>query len=247
MAMTDAHVFDHYAADYNATVDAAIAASGESVEFFARLKALLTRRALGSQHPRAILDFGCGIGNTTRALCAVFPEAHVIGFDLSRESLSVAQQLSSHLGTRVRFITSDLPVLPFPDSEFDLAFTSCVFHHIEKQEHAFWARELRRVLRPAAPLFFFEHNPYNPLTVRVVRACPFDEGVELVPPGYATALMTTAGLVPTPPRYYFFFPRLLRFLRLFETSLQWLPLGGQYFVVARRPIDGNGVQVQAAS
>src|SRR5947207_13199397 len=133
--MTDGHLFDQYAADYNATVDAAIPASGETVECFAQLKAELTRRSLRPQSPGAILDFGCGIGNTARALCTAFPAARVTGVDASVESVAVAQRMSGHLRTRVRFTMSDLPRLPFPDSDFDLAFTSCVFHHIDEQSH----------------------------------------------------------------------------------------------------------------
>jgi ubiquinone/menaquinone biosynthesis C-methylase UbiE len=228
-------IFDQYAADYDSAVDGTISASGESVQFFAHLKVDLTRRMLGCEEPATVLDFGCGIGNATRALSEAFPTATVTGFDISRESVAEARRLSSHLDTRVRFITSDLPELPFADSAFDLAFTSCVFHHIDEPSHALWARELRRVLKPGAPLFLFEHNPYNPLTVHAVRACPFDHGVKLLPPRYATRLIGKVGFLAERPRYYFFFPRALRFLRLFEIHLRWLPVGAQYFVVGRRP------------
>jgi SAM-dependent methyltransferase len=124
--------------------------------------------------------------------------------------------------------------LPLPDASVAAAFTSCVFHHIEPGEREHWARELRRVLEPGAPLFLFEHNPYNPLTVRVVRRVPFDEGVVLLTPRDATELLRRAGFATSPPWFYFFFPAFLRMFRTLEPALRRVPFGAQYFVVGRR-------------
>ncbi len=235
LPVTDPGIFDSYAGDYDSVVNASISASGEQVEFFVELKTQLMRQALEGYTPATVLDFGCGTGNATRALSAAYPAASVIGFDPSRESIAMAQRLSRDVPGEVRFITSDRSRIPFSEGELELAFTSCVFHHIEESRHLLWARELLRVLKPAAPLFLFEHNPYNPLTRRVVRACPFDRGVKLLRPRYAVRFLTEAGFTVGRPRYYFFFPRALSLLRPIEAYLRWLPLGAQYFVVARRP------------
>src|SRR5262249_15393803 len=116
---------------------------------------------------------------------------------------------------------------------------SCVFHHIEPSDRAHWARELRRVLRPGAAFFLFEHNPYNPLTVRVVRNVPFDEGVRLLRPGNASSLLRDTGFKTSRPWFYFFFPAFLRALRPLEAALKHVPIGAQYFVVGRRPSPGE--------
>ena len=92
---------------------------------------------------------------------------------------------------------------------------------------------MRRVLKPGARFFLFEHNPLNPLTVRVVRNIPFDRGVVLLRPSYAVGLMQDAGFRASPPHYYFFFPRFLRTLRPLERFLSQVPLGAQYFVVGQ--------------
>src|SRR6266540_2986441 len=96
------------------------------------------------------------------------------------------------------------------------------------------AYELRRVLKGGAHLFLFEHNPYNPLTLRVVRTCPFDSGVRLLRLPYATRIVRSAGFRVDRPRYCFFFPHSVRLLRPAEVYMDWLPLGGQYYVVGRR-------------
>jgi SAM-dependent methyltransferase len=227
-----AKVFDEYAGDYAATVNAAIAASGEDSEFFADLKAVLVREALGD-HVRTLLDFGCGVGGSTRALARAFPASRISGWDVSPESIARARALG---GERLDFSAGSegATQLPFPDARFDAAFTACVFHHIPREEHARWARELHRAIAPGGTLVLFEHNPWNPLTRKVVRDCPFDEGVILLRPGYARRLLREAGFTVSRPRYYFFFPHLLRALRPLERLLRWLPLGGQYFLEARR-------------
>jgi ubiquinone/menaquinone biosynthesis C-methylase UbiE len=232
--MTDPNIFDGYAQSYAATVDQAIRASGESVDYFTQLKVDLAREHVLSP-VRTLMDFGCGIGNSTRALATAFPEARLTGIDPSTASIDTARSLIGPRPDRIEYVAGKTECLPFPDESFDVAFTACVFHHIERKDHEHWAREIHRVLRPGAPFFIFEHNPLNPLTRRVVRDCPFDEGVTLLQPAYARRMLRRAGFVAAHARYYFFFPRALAALRFLEPALRRVPLGGQYYVVAARP------------
>lgn len=221
--------FDDYADRYDATVQQAISASGESVQFFAALKARLMADTLAraGRQPARVVDFGCGIGNSTRELVTVFPSAQVVGVDPSSESIARARELA---GPRTDFQVVDGDRLPFADGTFDSAFAACVFHHIERPQRARWASEIRRVLRPGGDFFLFEHNPYNPLTRRVVANVPFDEGVELLTPRETSTLLSEAGFETDAATFYFFFPHFLKRLRVAERWLRRLPLGGQYFV-----------------
>src|SRR5918992_19638 len=100
--MTDSGIFDQHAETYDRVVNAAISASGESVEFFARLKAELAWKVIAPRRPRRILDFGCGSGLSTRALRAVAgSEVELIGFDASAVSIAVANR---RLSGRTRFV-----------------------------------------------------------------------------------------------------------------------------------------------
>jgi ubiquinone/menaquinone biosynthesis C-methylase UbiE len=229
--VTNPNLFDQYAADYDRAVQRAIGASGESVAFFADLKARLTRE-LAPDAPAKILDFGCGIGNTTRSLASHFPNASIVGLDPSAESIRAAS--ARRHPANVSFVSDPTGTIPFADGEFDLAFVACVFHHIERPNRVAAARELRRVLRSNGRALMFEHNPLNPLTRRVVANVPFDEGVELLPKREGEALFSGAGLRVAESGYYFFFPRFLAPLRAAERALRWFPLGAQYFVVGVR-------------
>lgn len=226
--MTDPRSFDYYATTYNRTVQAAITASGESVEYFAELKARLVAQRLNGRRPSRILDFGCGIGNTTRSFAREFPQATLVGYDQSAESIAVATTQAK--GTRIEYRSDQGTRLPFVDAAFDLVFASCVFHHIERTAHTSWVEEVARVLAPGGSFFVFEHNPLNPFTLYVVRTCPFDKGVRLLGAGYAARILQEAGFTSTDVRYYFFFPRVLRILRPAERYLGSIPFGAQYYI-----------------
>ena len=64
----------------------------------------------------------------------------------------------------VDYIHYDGALIPLEDASFDLAFASCVLHHIEPVERARATSELARVLRPGGLVAIYEHNPLNPLT-----------------------------------------------------------------------------------
>jgi ubiquinone/menaquinone biosynthesis C-methylase UbiE len=228
--MTDPGSFDEYATSYNQTVQATIAASGESVEYFARIKARLVAERLGARCPDRVLDFGCGIGNTTRSLAREFPRATLVGYDQSAESIALARTFGTANGARIEYWTDRGSRLPFSDGAFDLVFASCVFHHIDRSDHVSWAREVGRVLASGGSFFVFEHNPLNPVTRHVVRTCPFDKGVRLLRAKYAVRILEEAGFKSKEVRYYFFFPALLRALRPAEQYLRSIPLGAQYYV-----------------
>lgn len=229
-------LFDGYATTYEDTVNASIAKSGEDVEFFARMKALLVARhleSIGMHAPSGVLDFGCGTGLSTRMLVESLPRGtSVTGIDVSGESIARAHAIGASPGCT--FLQYAGETLPFEDATFDVGFAACVFHHVDRSDHVALLRELRRVLRPSGVFFLFEHNPLNPLTVKAVKACPFDDGVTLLPPSYAARTIRQAGFSHTALRYYFFFPRALRALRPLERLLAWIPAGAQYYVAGRR-------------
>lgn len=81
-----------------------------------------------SVEPRRILDLGCGTGSTTLMLKQAFPEAEVIGLDLSPYMLVRAEDKALAAGLDVSWRHGNAENTKFPDASFDLVTASLLFH-----------------------------------------------------------------------------------------------------------------------
>ncbi|MBV9751470.1 MAG: class I SAM-dependent methyltransferase [Hyphomicrobiales bacterium] len=228
--------FDRFAEEYEQLHAKVLGPSGESPAFFAAYKPADMRRHLAaagaSSAALRLLDFGCGVGGSLPHLRNEFPDAELIGVDVSRKSLDIAERRYPGLAKLVTLSETD--AMPLPQEDVDVAFSSCVFHHIPEGEHHRILVDLRRVIRPGGFLFVFEHNPLNALTRHAVDACAFDENAVLIRATELRRRVLTAGFQDAQIRYRIFFPRRLKWLRPLESALTWCPLGAQYYVAARR-------------
>jgi SAM-dependent methyltransferase len=225
--------FDRFADEYAATLKSGLSASGEGPEFFAeyKIRDVAAHLAALDLQPRRVLDFGCGVGGSVPHFRRHLPQAALTGIDVSARSLDVAR---ARFPDAADYRLFDGRSLPFDDDTFDVGFAACVFHHIPAGEHIALLAEIRRVLRPGGLFFVFEHNPYNPLTVRVVNNCPFDENAVLIKAAQMRERLAAAGFGRLQTRYRIFFPHALHALRRLEPALAWCPLGAQYYVGARK-------------
>jgi len=216
--------FDDYARSYDALHNQNLAASGEPLEYFSAYKRACLER-LGAPSGEPLLDYGCGIGNVTRALADGFREVH--GLDPSAESLKVARE-------RVPTATFHASIHGVPVNYFGSAVLSGVLHHVPRPERAGVLEDVRSKLRPGGRLYVFEHNPLNPVTRRTVATCPFDDDADLLWPWQARRLLAAAGFRDVRLQFIVFFPRPLAALRPLEPHLGWLPLGAQQLVIGTR-------------
>ena len=116
-----------------------------------------------------------------------------------------------------------------------MAYVANVFHHVPPAERVKVMRQVAGLLAPGGRLFFFEHNPFNPLTRWVVSRCEFDEDAILLRPAESRSLVRDAGLECARLGYLLFFPPKLGALVRLERALAWLPAGAQYCLEARKP------------
>lgn len=102
--------------------------------------------------PANILDVGCGTGVVTRLAARRFPSARVTGIDLSNGMLRSAAELCRYEGIadRVRLVHQDAERLEFPDGAFDCVLSLFALRHFPDPLRAL--REMRRVVRPGAPV-----------------------------------------------------------------------------------------------
>ncbi len=225
--------FDKFADEYYNIHNENLRISGEAPEFFAAYKIRDVEaifKHIGVKDLR-ILDFGAGVGSSVPHFSKAFTGSHITCLDVSAKSIKAGHKRYKHLSSFVHFGGK---VIPFQDRSFDLAFTACVFHHIDQAHHSSLIEELYRVLKYGGMVFIFEHNPMNPFTTYTVNRCPFDENAVLINPRKLHNLIKVSGFNKTLLRYRIFFPSFLRFFRPAEKYLTWLPLGAQYFVAGRK-------------
>ena len=105
------------------------------------------------QVPRAhylrILDAGCGSGRLTAHLLRKFPEAHVIGLDVSGEMLEQARRNLRRFQRRLKLVEGDL-LTAKPEPKFELVFSNAVFHWI--RDHTRLFQNIHRWLAPGGRL-----------------------------------------------------------------------------------------------
>ncbi len=224
--------FDKFADEYNEAHIRNLAITGDRPEHFAEFKAKELRRAikrLGVGEPRTILDFGSGIGASLPHLAKAFPSSALTAFDVSQRSLDIARARFPDCATFVHGAGLDA----LGDAKFDVVFAACVFHHIPHDMHVSLFRQLGARLAPDGLMIVFEHNPFNPVTRYIVATCPFDENAELIRASALAATQRAAGFSRVEKRYTGFFPNALAALRPLEDRLSGLPIGAQYYTLAR--------------
>ena len=221
--------FDNYADNYDEELKKSMGFFGEENAYFAEYKIRIVKDNIGCK-PLSILEYGCGTGRHMKFLSSYFPEAKVSGCDISRKSIEVAEKENP----KSDFFLIDSENIISRKNDYDLIFISCVFHHIEPPLRKEAIQNVYELMKEGGELFLFEHNVYNPLTLKIVRECAFDKDAVLLPPAETIRLVKGSGLNLIAKKYSLFFPAALKFLRPVEKYLSAIPLGGQYYVHAKK-------------
>jgi trans-aconitate methyltransferase len=229
--MTSQTNFDLHADTYDVELAQALSTTGEGKDYFAEKRALWLSHLLKQlgERPNFVLDFGCGIGSEVPLLRRILGAEKIIGVDVSHRSIELAKRRfeSEHL----QFATIDAFS---PNGEADLAYCNGVFHHIAARERHSALNWISRSLRPAGLFAFWENNPWNPGTRYVMSNCAFDDDAITITPSEGSRLLATAGFSILRKDSLFFFPKALKWLRVFEPALRTIPLGGQYLVLCKK-------------
>jgi len=228
-------IFNAYSASYNAIHTKHLPPGISHEQFFVQklawVREWIDRK--GNQSP-AVLDFGCNQGELTEAIQTLYPGSQVIGVDEAEESLNVARKKALPKGTALNYHLS----LESMDSSLKFDIITCfnVLHHVPISERKNVLRSLQDRLGPGGVLLIWEHNLWNPLTRYLVKICPFDEGVTLVPASWLRGSSVAMGseiqeleyLNIAPPRLHRFWP-----IKAMERLLRDLPIGAQFRAVLR--------------
>ncbi len=122
------------------------------------------RRHLTPSRGMILVDIGAGTGQ----FAAAFSDWFGLSVVAVEPSAAMRARIPRHPGIRV--LEGDASALPLPDDSADGAWLSLVLHHIPDTEAA--AREIRRVLRPGAPVLIRQGFPGRLDRVELVRWFP---------------------------------------------------------------------------
>ncbi len=226
--------FDRYASSYETDLARSLAVTGEERDFYAQGRIDWTAKRVARLRTgiRAILDYGCGDGRNAPLLASTFKAERVLGVDVAGASIEIARQTNQSAGVCFQHVDEWEP-----NGTMDLGYCNGVFHHIAPNERQGCLLAIRRALRPGGLFALWENNPWNPGTRYVMSQCAFDENAITIPPPEGRRLLADAGFEILSVDSLFYFPRQLSFLRFAERWLHSLPLGGQYLILCRKPVE----------
>lgn len=224
--------FDRFSLSYDEEMRKALPAGGKDHDFFTRAKARhlcrLARRHVGDPASLTLLDVGCGTGITLGYVTDQFGPA--VGVDVSENMIQeAARRVPS-----CTFHAFDGTHLPAQDESFDLVYAINVFHHVPPAMRSALLRDMARVTRKGGLVVLFEHNQLNPLTMRVVRSCAFDEDAILLPTRESRALLQGAGLQSVHVRFVIFIPFWDWLSDRLDALLGRIPAGTQYYAAGQK-------------
>lgn len=132
---------------------------------------------LDAQPGEAVLDIGCGVGSTSLALAqAVGPRGHVVGIDVSRPMLAIAEAAGARV-PQLRFLEADAQAHRFDTHGFDAAFSRFGVMFFAAPEAAF--ANIRRALKPGGRLVFL---CWRALADNHWMRTPLEAALPLLPP-----------------------------------------------------------------
>ena len=131
-------------------VGARIVMLGQNDDY--RFHRLFVETGIPRREYRDILDLGCGFGKSTRPLVDAFPEARVVGIDLSAPNLKLAHQQAERLRKPIAFYQRAAEATDFEDASFDLVTATMLIHELPMPVLRQVLVEALRVLRPGGQL-----------------------------------------------------------------------------------------------
>ncbi len=108
--------------------------------------------------PRRILDLGCGTGAMTTRLQQKFPQAEVIGLDLSPYMLAIAEYQAARPHPNIRWRHGNAEHTGLPVASFDLITAALLFHETPPTVAQAILHEAFRLLTPGGEILILDGN-----------------------------------------------------------------------------------------
>ena len=216
--------FDNYADNYKDYITKSLGNIENNLDYFHIKKSEILKKELGYQ-PKKILDLGCGVGTMLGLMIEKFSGSSFYAYDESIKSMDYIKKIFPKINCLENLKTNE---------KFDLLFLSSVVHHVKSTDRDTFFKNIHNLLNPNGVMFIFEHNPYNPITLKMVANCEFDADAELIKKNDLINLCKKNNFEIIKSGYIHFFPSKLGFLFKLESFLKWFFLGAQYFCLFKK-------------
>ncbi|WP_448562268.1 class I SAM-dependent methyltransferase [Trichothermofontia sp.] len=114
--------------------------------------------AICVQSPQRILDLGCGTGSMTLLLKQAFPDAEVIGLDLSPYMLVMADRKAKQANQSITWLHADAAHTGLEAASFDLVTAALLFHETPPAVTQAILREGYRLLKTGGEFLVLDGN-----------------------------------------------------------------------------------------
>jgi ubiquinone/menaquinone biosynthesis C-methylase UbiE len=116
---------------------------------------------LRNREPQRVYDMGCGGSMTLLAARQQFPDAELIGGDLSATLLRNGFAVSEALGAGITFRQEDACAISEPDASVDSVISFAVYHEMPTDVAARTLREALRILKPGGQIVVSDPPPFR--------------------------------------------------------------------------------------
>lgn len=106
-----------------------------------------------------VVDIGCGFGKSTRPLASKYPNAEIIGVDLSAPGLRLAHAEAEDAGVAISFVNADGRNTGIESESCDVVTGTMVLHEMPSDAIKETIKEAARLLSPGGELCFLEFMP----------------------------------------------------------------------------------------
>jgi SAM-dependent methyltransferase len=120
-----------------------------------------TVRQFPKAHYERIYEPGCGGATTFRALNTVFPDAELVGSDLSAELLKGGHRMAESQGLKAHLKQREITRTGEPDTSFDGVITYALHHELPPKENAKLFEEMYRILKPGGDIVISDPPPFR--------------------------------------------------------------------------------------
>jgi ubiquinone/menaquinone biosynthesis C-methylase UbiE len=111
--------------------------------------------------PEAIIDFGCGIGNSTLPFSKKYPNAKVVGVDVASPCLRYAHARANALGIEAHYSQQNVEKTNYDPSSFDLVTSTLLLHETSHDAVPKIIQECFRLLKPGGWMIHLDVYPFH--------------------------------------------------------------------------------------